>query len=262
MFRRNIDILAALALTAASLLVVLGGVPAGVLRALVTLPMALVVPGYLLSLALFPSRVTLDAAARAATVIGLNLASSVIGAVLLHLTPWGLQSGSWALWLGLVSLGGSVAALVRRQTLPYDHAPRLRRLSWRPVLYLGMLATLAASALLIAIACTVIPRDEPFTQLWLLADEQDGAEVVRIGIHNGEGRTTTYRLVLLADAEVVREWSALVVPRGRNIEWVISTTEWGDAEELRAELYLAQSPDALYRHVHLRSAVNQPRPAP
>ncbi len=262
MYRRNADILAALGLTVVALLLVLSEVPVGILRGLVALPVTLIVPGYLLSLTLFPDRKMLDGAARIATIIGLNLTISVLGAILLHLTPWGLQPGSWALWLGFIIWAGSVGAWVRRQRLAQTQDPRLRRPSWRRLLAWGTVGTLGAIALLIAIVGTIIPRGEPFTQLWLLSAQQEGAPAVRLGVHNGERTATQYHLVLLADTDVVQEWPVLVLARGETVEWLVPTAELDDIEELRAELYLARSPEELYRHVHLRPLGLEPRATP
>jgi uncharacterized membrane protein len=262
MNRRNIDILVALGFTALAMLVVLAGMPHGLLRAIVTLPMVIFFPGYVLSLALFPDREALDGTARAATVVALNLACSVVGGLVLHLSPWGLQPGAWALWLGLVIWSGSMATIVRRRRVPQTRDPVLRRPPTNRLLALGMVAMLGATALLIAIVGTVTPRSEPFTQLWLLPEVPQGSPTVRIGVHNGEGTEIEYRLVLLADTVIVEEWPRVVLARGETAEWLVASDEFADAAEIRAELYLTRSPGEAYRHVHLRGWPPEPSPGP
>src|SRR3954454_24445758 len=104
---------------AIALFVALGG---GAVRVLVALPFALVLPGLALTLALFPAG-ALDGAERLLFSLGLSLAVTALGGLVLHLTPWGLRPASWALLLGAITLAAGVAAFLRRRGRPRVEGP-------------------------------------------------------------------------------------------------------------------------------------------
>jgi uncharacterized membrane protein len=241
-----------LALTPVSVAIALLGWPTGVLRTLVMLPLALLAPGYVLSQALFPRRHTLDAIERVAITIGLSLVVAIAGGLLLNTTPWGLQAGTWAIWLALVTWGGSLAAIVRRQRLPIVEAPALRMPAPGPALTLGLAILVGAAALALAIAGSGEPRGEPFTQLWMVPEHDDVRPMVRLGLRNMEGIDTTYRMVLRLDDEIVREWPVITLPPGEAAESLLVLPATAYNRDIRADLYLAQTPDVVYRRVHAR----------
>src|SRR3954471_19437230 len=92
---------------AIALFVALGGA----VRVLVALPFALVLPGLALTLALFPAGVP-DGAERLLFSLGLSLAVTALGGLVLHLTLWGLRPASWTLLLGAITLAAGVAAFL------------------------------------------------------------------------------------------------------------------------------------------------------
>src|SRR3954468_21171576 len=94
---------------AIALFLALGG---GAVRVLVALPFVLVLPGLALTAALFPTG-ALDVAERLLFSLGLSLAITALGGLVLQLTPWGLRPASWALLLGLVTLAAGAAAFLR-----------------------------------------------------------------------------------------------------------------------------------------------------
>ena len=79
----------------------------------VTLPLVFILPGYALTCALLPT--VKFGAERFVLSLGLSLAAVIVGGLLLNLTPFGLQTDSWAILLGGITLGASAVAIVRRR---------------------------------------------------------------------------------------------------------------------------------------------------
>src|SRR5207237_870137 len=75
------------------------------------LPLALIYPGYALVAAAAPDG--MDAVETAVAALGMSLVCVVLGGVILHLMPWGIQTTSWVILLTGVTLIASVAAAAR-----------------------------------------------------------------------------------------------------------------------------------------------------
>ncbi|HCI79328.1 MAG TPA: hypothetical protein DHW02_06535, partial [Ktedonobacter sp.] len=86
---------------------------------LLALPLVLVLPGYALTSALFPER-AFPVSQRLVFSIALSLVTAVLGGLLIDVTPFGLQTDSWAGILGGITLCACVVTLIRRrgQSIP------------------------------------------------------------------------------------------------------------------------------------------------
>ena len=244
-----------LAVTAASVATVLIGVPwvsvvaAGLL--------VLVLPGYGLTIALFPTR-TQSLAETAVYILGLSIGCDVLAGFVLNLTPWGLTKVPWALTLGLVA-GVSMLVAVRRGYRPAGPPP------WLSEVFSPFHATLLVlSALLfvgIVMSARLSERDRPsttFTQLWLVplasAQQATGAnagETVQVGIQNSETVSMSYRLVLTVDNTIVREWPRISVSPGKQWAETIQLSQDTAGDRAAVSLYRLDSPSQVYRQVTL-----------
>ncbi len=88
-----------------------------VYRLMAGLPLALYLPGYTLTAALFANR-PLDRATRALLSVACSLLLTVLSGLLLNTLPWGLQPATWALALGLICWIGGTVAVARRAQHP------------------------------------------------------------------------------------------------------------------------------------------------
>ena len=145
MRRRNLDLVAAIAIAAASIAPALLPDRLPFVGTLLALPLVFVLPGYTLTQALFRSRPTDSSASTTSTTIaatrspgslilpprlltgysfgtfdhlafslGLSLVIDILVGFLLNLLPIGLQWRSWSLALGLLTLVFALLALIRR----------------------------------------------------------------------------------------------------------------------------------------------------
>lgn len=256
MARKRLDLL--LVMAAAALALGLAFLPLGdsALRLVFGLPLALLLPGYALTAAAFPLR-ALSLPEQVLLSLGLSLALAALGGLLLNLTPWGLQAGTWALLLGGATLGAGGLALWRqsRQALALPKRVPLG-LSARQGFLLGLAALIALGALGLARFGASQQATPGFTQLWILPAEAAGDNTVRLGISSHEAAAARYKLQIKAAGAVVGEWPSIALDPGGRWETTIALpTSRERAGTVEALLYRADDPDTVYR----RGALAPPR---
>jgi uncharacterized membrane protein len=214
----------------------------------------LFVPGYLMTIALFPQRDALHVAERVALTLGLSAITIIITGVVLNYLPVGIRPASIA--VGIASASTALAALggMRRSQLASSarfHLPR--SMSTRRLL-LGLVGFIG----LIYMFDLAIPEDR-FTEFYLLSatGELDNYPRIvspgqifelRVGITNLEGSPQYYLLRTPVDTDTI-----ITVPRLADGErWELPVTlqapaETGD-QELVFEL-LKEDNSAVYRRV-------------
>lgn len=151
MRRRNLDLVAAIAIAAASIPLALLPDRLPLAGTLLALPLVFLLPGYTLTQALFRPRPT-DSSANStsspgslilpprlltgysfgafdhlAFSLGLSLVIDILVGFLLNLLPIGLQWQSWSLTLGLLALVFALVALIRRLLRKHANPSNVRR---------------------------------------------------------------------------------------------------------------------------------------
>lgn len=169
-------------------------VPIEVVRILAAIPLALFLPGYALTAAIFEPRV-LSIAWRLTLALALSIACLALGTLILNYVPGGIRESSWAILLCVVVAVAAVCGRIRwgaRQGSPRPR-PRLRfRGADLAMLGVGLAALIVA----IGVAWTPVGATNAvgYTQFWALSG---GGSDVRIGIRSQEHDQTEYRLVLV-----------------------------------------------------------------
>jgi uncharacterized membrane protein len=215
--------------------------------------MALFLPGYALGAALFPPGY-LGRSERIMVALGLSLALSILGGLVLNLSPLGLGETSWLALLGSVTLVASAVGILRRATRPLEEAGEARlspRLSSRQLAVLGLAALLAVTAVGVTAWGEALEPKASFTQLWLLPPQLSGGQQVTLGVRNMEQRPMSYRLDLSVNGQVVREWVPLLLHPGETWEERSTLPESANQQPVEALLYLLEEPDQVYRRVTL-----------
>lgn len=254
-------------------------------RALLAL-VALAVPGYLLTAALFapgqlrgPEWVVLS--------LGGSLLVAVVGGLVLNATPWGLQPGAWlvllagvALVLGsgawrrqrsTVSTMESPEGLVARATLEQAQAAMAagrwdlaaeqlehlaaregapaRVFDGRQVLALVLAALLVGTAVTVARAGAIAAPTPGFTQLWLVPAAVGEPATLRLGVRSAEREVTRYALRLEQGDTLLAAWPALEVAPGGTWEITVRLPLAVADGPVTAVLARAETPDVPYRWV-------------
>lgn len=220
------------------------------LRIVLVLPFVLFVPGYVLVAALFPERGAwstsgefdtdddarsdvrldqggIDGAERITLSFGLSAVVVPVVGLLLILTPWGIRLLPVAISITTFTLFVTVVAAFRRWNVPEEERFRVPYRTWLDSGYAAVFRPddradaaltllLVASVLLAAgsagYALTVLPQDDEFSSVQMLAEDDDGELVadeyptelevgdtgeVVLEIENQEDRSVTYDVVLV-----------------------------------------------------------------
>lgn len=234
--------------------VALAPVPPSLLRELVILPLVLWLPGYAMALALFPYR-DLGLAETVVLSMGISLAVAALGGLALNVSPWGLQAGTWAAFLGGLTLGS--CAVAARRSSPVETSAE--RSSWRAGVDIRWLATgacLALTAGLIVVANSIAVdgvEEQPrpgFMQVWLVPEAQ--VNEVEVGVRNEEGEAIDVSLTLTMDPTFQRHWPSISLASGET--WTMTVAVPGlDVSEspLDAALRRLDEPATVLRHARL-----------
>ena len=226
-----------------------------VLGRILTLPLVLMLPGYAVMSAMFvrlpsgfPERLVLS--------LGLSVIIVVLSGLALNWIPYGLQSRSWTLCLGTITLCGSAVAIVRRKGNATSHPSRpIIGLTLRSWLLLGLTAIVVAGAVAVSsLGAAQQQNSEQFTQLWILPINEGGQKhMVRLGVSNMQLTEAEYGLNVSVNGKTVQEWSAIALkPHGTwEVTLTLPTIKYTGKIYVEAVLYRNSASSKKYRVVDL-----------
>lgn len=222
-------------------------------RALCTLPLVLVLPGYTLVEAVFPVN-TLEGIERLLFSLGISIAVAIVCGLVLNWTPWGLQATAWAISLGGVTLGAHTVAARRRAgaACAARQSHIQIQLDARPWILFGVAVAIAAGAIVVARAGAARQQSPGFTQLWMVPSGTTDRPAARLGVRDMETRVERVRLRITLGRRVVREWPLLTLHPGGTWETALALpTTWSSATPVEAKLYRSDDPTVVYSRVVL-----------
>lgn len=216
------------------------------IRVILTVPVILFIPGYVLIAALFPEKKSIDGIERFALSVGLSIAVVPLIGLLLNYTPFGIRLNPIVISLVLFTVIMMVITLIRRARLPPDEAFAVPFEKVKPTLkeelfpkgqgrFDKALSIILIAAILIAVVTTVcviaFPKDgEKFTEFYILGSDKmadnypeefavNTEQFVWIGIGNHEYRDVTYTVeTLLLNAEWDTEAEASVIHASKPLD--------------------------------------------
>jgi uncharacterized membrane protein len=246
MLRESADLWASFVVAGVSLLLIVSG-SNGPILLLLGLPLALLLPGYAITAAIFANNPP-GAAERAALALGLSLVVNVLGGFLLNLTAWGLQAVSWAVLNGGITFLAGGTALLRRLSSEMPESAARRGASRHVGAVLAVLALpIVVLALLVAVTGVLSQRHPGFTQLWLLPGAGADASTVRVGIRSSERSGVNYWLQLRQGEDVFFTRPPFELQTHEAWEAEVALPGGSAAGKVEARLYRIDSPFAVYR---------------
>jgi len=169
------------------------------LRTILVVPLALFLPGYALTRAIFRRR-GLALVERIVLALGLSLVTTALASLFLYVTSLGLTVTSWVTALAVVTVAATLVVAADGSGHEHESRPTERRPARRPPLRpihvaIGLLAaglTVAA----VALAVTPLPSSSApgYTSLWLTRDRRTSA--LTLGVRSQEHQATRYVLRL------------------------------------------------------------------
>ncbi len=184
----------------------------------------LLIPGYLLTLVLFPTNDGIDVAERTALTLALSAITIIATGLVLNYLPVGIRAGSIAVGLTITNTTFVILGSLQRARLEPS-----RRFLLPPALGIRrLLAGAAGFIAVIALFNILIPQDR-FTEFYLLGPSGQLDDYtrylapgetfdMRVGVTNLEGQPQTYRIRLPADDPTSGEATFIEVPQLRHEE--------------------------------------------
>ncbi|MEZ4673796.1 MAG: DUF1616 domain-containing protein [Caldilineaceae bacterium] len=218
--------------------------------------LVLILPGYALTTALF-GRTIGRPEQLLFTLMG-SFGIMALGSLILNRTPWRLSFTGWLILIVAAVAVGGIATFVLRNHTKFAEVRSLR-------MRLGVMQTalLVAAVVVAGIAINLaqIPAPaagyEGYTMLWMLPDytaaATGGGRRIELGIDSKEFTATAYKLQIKIDDDVAQEWPAITL--NPNEQWKATfavSPEQLRQNNIRAELYLNDMPETVYRRVVLR----------
>lgn len=257
---RHADLVGALALAGAGAVTV-EHVASSSVRLAFVLPMLFVLPGYTLVAAFFGLQEP-EPALRAALTLGLSLTVSVLGALALNLSSYGLRAHAWSLLIVCVVVVACAVAALRRmqsQTAASKSAPRRIRMRSRDVILVVLALGVAVGALVFASTPLPAKNVQGFTALSMLPSSR-GKPHVDVEIVSAELRSANYRLEVRVGAHRIfvaprielapgADWRRMVVVatsplrRAVIVDATLTRTDHGEKRYRTVRVYLRPLPN-------------------
>jgi uncharacterized membrane protein len=200
------DLVAVAALSVVGLLVTVIPFPDW-FRAIVLMPLVIVLPGYALAAAIFPPGfVTREE--RTVFTIAFSIGAAALGGLLLQLVVR-LDRGTWLGLLLVVTLAACAVALSRRNG-QFTATWKMPPIDPVPVAAIVVAVAIGGAALAIASNSASRQLDRShFSALWIVPkgiNSGRSANQLEIGVQNHEGRSLRYRLRISHHSATVRKW--------------------------------------------------------
>lgn len=238
------------------------------LRLLIGIAAALILPGYALSMALFPPG-ELEGVERAALAFSLSLGLVVLMAPFLNLAPDGLTAGSVTWSMTAVTLVATTAAWWRRRRrpdprdMPGGSSPDRSQTSGADLRWVALAVGLIAVVLVALLSGGIGVKPAGATEFFVLGPggTADGLPTkiaagapttITVGISNGEGSAQQYTVVVESASGRLTARGPITVESGTTwtgtIEFRVPAS--GNAQEIRILLLKPSDPQP-YRSLRL-----------
>ena len=229
----------------------LGGAQNEIARGLSSILLVLLLPGYALTEAVFAAK-KVSLAERIVFSLGLSMAITIVGGLLLNLMPPGLQSSSWAILLSVVTAVASIVAFLRRKNAPSISAEKpTNGIRLHQAALFGLALVVAVGAIGLAVKDASEDAGTRFTQLWILPAANSNPNTIRLGVHNFEAISMSYALRVSVGDRVLAEWNSISLAAGQSWETNIAAPTAAESHTVQAQLYRLDAPLTPYRHVTL-----------
>ncbi len=219
------------------------------------LPFVLLLPGYAILAALYPSKSGIGPVGRLTLSIGLSIAVVPMVAAVLNYTTWGIDLTPVAVSLSAVIGMGVAVAGYRRRRLSRDKVfSVLPGRMGRPARAIDILQGLAVGVALLGVGAAMIVvaftrGDSGATEFYVLGPSGVAGDypsaatvgeksVVTLGIVNRDGEGRTYRIAVIIDGEGTRDIDGLVLGDGERWEEPVDLTPTHAGADQKVEFQL------------------------
>lgn len=267
MLRKNLDLCAALGIAVANVVWAFFTASANqaslsVISIILTLPLVLIVPGYVLTATLFPRR-ALETFQRVAFTIALSLAVTILSGFLLNQLPTGLRLFPWAIWLGLVTVIFVALAYLRRrkqfiaEQAQVDQTIMVRAHRPPPQISAFVLFGLALLVIVLSVLYSIVGAQQQshpgFTNLSVLQAVKAGNTcAVSIRLQSFELTSVSYRVVITTNKAQTDSWAHIsLLPQQQWAQLEAIPVGTSTSLAVLVQVYRLDQPQTVYRHVDI-----------
>lgn len=251
--RRHSNELIAVMLIAGLSAVLTFFIPANsIVRLLCALPLVFFLPGYAITAALLAPR-SLGGVEQLLFSLGVSVAVTALSGLILNLTPWGLQTSTWAITLAVIVLvAGAIAWLRSGSDAAPVPAERHSKLHFRDGIFVGLAVLVTGTAFGLTRLPAAPNGVAGYTSLWMVPASKGSSNDFRLGIQSSEFTETHYRLQVSVNGQVVQELPELSLQPGQawETEFSLQSNQIGSGPVV-ADLYKLDDPGTIYRHVKI-----------
>jgi len=224
-------------------------VPWEIVRLVAALPLALFLPGYAIVAAAFGSR-ELAAPKRIMLSVAVSLMALALGAFVLNIFPFGLETASWAVLLPLVVIAACRGAALRRERPRAGRAgrPALPRPATGSLVIGALAAAIALGALVLAGKPLPAENAKGFTALWMLPTDKS-EDAVAIGVDSNQHDPRSYRLRVSLGKDQSKTYRVDLDPGEERVYELDVPSRPSGRTHVVASLYKEGEPQKLYRRV-------------
>lgn len=213
-------------------------------RAILSVPMVLLIPGHVLLRAMkvpttsIPEHVVYAVGASLAIGIGGGLVLNIVDC----LTPLG-----WAIWFWVVTIGMSLFTATHGEDFHLSWPRPAGMRLWHGVAF-ALAVTITTGAYALAIRDEASQQQFKYVELWMLPPANAGTGRLAVGVRNDEARTETFDLEITLNEQPLAVFRSLTLAPGntwtREIAVPVSTAK----QTAEARLYRPKD-NRLYRRV-------------
>ncbi len=267
---KNLDLIVAMLVVVINVVVLqIPGRPLAI-GVILALPLILILPGYMLTQALFgrkkPTPLAtanlirrpslkigqpINVADHVILSLGLSMAIDVVVGFALNILPIGLRALSWTLALGLLTTVFALLVVFLRRKETAQAKKNVRpRFTVPEYTFLGLAILVTGGALWLSGIRPPNPQPS-FTQFWLLPAANNSCQV-QVGVQSFEATAESYRIVVTSNSTNVSTWSSVVLaPQQKWGQAIIVKPGASALNYIEAVLYRADNPQVIYREVHV-----------
>jgi hypothetical protein len=169
----------------------------------------LTLPGYAIFAAISP-RVGVAASDGMLFSLGLSFVAAALGAIVLNLTPLGVEPFGWRILLGGVTAFGLIVLLMRGR--PEESRPFASNIERWPALLVAVAIIIVVGSVVAARAGAEGDPSSAVTQLWMLPAPAGNAQL-ELGLTSADGGR--YRVEIWRGGEKSRAWSLISLSPGQ-----------------------------------------------
>ncbi len=213
-------------------------------RAILSVPMVLLVPGHVLLRAMKVPTTSIPE--HVVYAVGASLAIGIAGGLALNIVDF-LRPSGWAIWFWITTIGASLLTAMRGDDfhLPWPRPAGVKL--WHGIAFV-LAATITTGAYALAIRDEASQQQFKYVALWMLPPANAGTGRLAVGVRNDETKTETFDLEITLNEQPLAVFRSLTLAPGetwtRDIAAPVSTT----TQTAEARLYRPKD-NRLYRRV-------------